>query len=80
MVVPGQLLLAYRVHMRRVVGAVVLVQYDAFFVPAVRDGGDNGANARPAGGEAEEGGAAGEASGGVRARDCDRRAGAVGGS
>lgn len=61
-------------HLRSVVGAIVLVQYDALFVPAVHDGGDNGANARPAGGEAGEGGAGGEASSGVRARDCDGRA------
>lgn len=80
MVVPGQLLLVYWMRVCSVVGAVVLVQHDAFLVPAVCDGGDNRANARPAGGKAEEGGAAGEASGGVRARDCDGRAGALGGA
>lgn len=80
MVVSRQLLLVYRVRVCSVVGAVVLVQHDAFFVPAVRDGGDNRANARSARGEAEEGGAAGEASGGVRAWNCDGWSGAVGGA
>lgn len=62
-----------------VVGAIVSVQYNAFFYPAIRDGGDNGSYARPARVEAEEGGFAGQASGGFHSRNCDRRIGAVGG-
>ena len=66
--------------MHGVVEFVVPLQRDAGVVPAVRDGGDHGAVAGSAGGEAAEGGVEGEASGGVCARDRDRRARAVGGA
>ncbi|GFZ11722.1 phospholipid:diacylglycerol acyltransferase [Actinidia rufa] len=66
--------------MHGVVEFVVSLQRDADVVPAVREGGDHGAVAGPAGGEVAEGGTEVEASGGVFARDRDRRARAVGGT
>lgn len=59
MVVRGQLLLVDRLHLHDLVGVAISVQGHAVLVPAVRDGGDNGAAAGPAGREAEERGAAG---------------------
>lgn len=79
MVVRGQLLLVHWVHMLGVVVPAVPVQRNAGVVSSVRDGGDNGAVAGPAGCEAEEGGPDGKAPSGVRARNRHRRARAVGG-
>lgn len=56
--------------MRGVVGAIVSVQHDAFFVPAIHDGGDNGADAGPARRKVAEGGIEGQASCGFCAGDC----------
>lgn len=75
----GQLLLANWMHLHNLVVSTVSLQGNAGVVPSVRDGGDNGAVAGPAGYQIEEGGAEGRASGGVRAGDRHRRSRIVGG-
>lgn len=70
MVVFGHVLLDGWLYMCSVVAAVVFLQCNAGFVPAVRDGGDHRAVAGSAGREGVEGGAEGEAPGGVCAWDC----------
>lgn len=50
---------------------LVLVHRNAGFDPSIRDGGYNGTAARPAWLEIEQGGPDGEASGSVRARNCN---------
>jgi hypothetical protein len=79
MVVRGHVLLVDWVRMLGVVVLSVPVQRNAGVVSSVRDGGDNGSVAGPAGREAEEGGSDGDAPSGVRARNRHRRARAVGG-
>jgi len=78
-VVRGQLLLAGRVRVLRLVAAALSLQRDAGLVPAVCHGGHHGAAPGPARGQAAEGGAASQAPCRLRPRHRHRRARAMGG-
>lgn len=79
MVLRGHVLLDDWLHMLGVVVSAVPLQRNAGVVSSVCDGSYYGAVAGPAGREAEQGGADGDAPGGVRAGNRHWRAGALGG-
>lgn len=80
MVVRGQLLLAGRVRVLRLVAPALPLQRDAGVIPAVRYRGDHGAAPGPARGQAAEGGAPRQAPRRLRPWHRHRRARALGGA